>query len=591
MRILASSLIRLVLITLIFHKVSFSQYEVFEAFDPEKTLPESDLVVLNNAKALHQSLTPESAFLLSQLSFLSHEEVHALGQVSADELNNLDHYQRLKMLSEELWKGKNELNIQGSFIHRINRTEGVHYKWFGDLNFEQFRIGLFGERDAEEINILDHYSVFLKTKYQDYDYTIGNFQMLVGYGLISWRSMSVKSDFGSINSALRRGRGIQPFRSGHESWAYRGLGWQQPMGRGQLSAGISHRKIDGSIENNHINISNVGLHVSDTQIKNRGNISETIGIADWETTIPNGIAGFVVGGGAWTDNNKDHFTNLASSVYGNYKVSNLTLFSELAVTSQNKNAIIGGGRMKHDSFYYGIVFRKIENDYFALRDNGFRNWNNKEFGETGVLQELRFQFDKIKVNVYSDMFRRLEKSKGEFKRNGHETGISLEQKFNPTLWIQTKLKIQEASSENYGYVDYNFSSVPVSTFKTTIKWKHDRNHSFQCQLQEKHNQNGSPSSWGVQLRSKHSLNHWSVKWYWVTVKIEGRSWLYYWDVNLPGEMKSKVFTRHGHYLGNVVSYQTSSRSEIHLRISKAWQTWDFDVFPIVRGALQINISI
>jgi hypothetical protein len=591
MRILASSLIRLVLITLIFHKVSFSQYEVFEAFDPEKTLPESDLVILNNAKALHQSLTPESAFLLSQLSFLSHEEVHALGQVSTGELNNLDHYQRLKMLSEELWKGKNELNIQGSFIHRINRTEGVHYKWFGDLNFEQFRIGLFGERDAEEINILDHYSVFLKTKYQDYDYTIGNFQMLVGHGLISWRSMSVKSDFGSINSALRRGRGIQPFRSGHESWAYRGLGWQQPMGRGQLSAGISHRKIDGSIENNHINISNVGLHVSDTQIKNRGNISETIGIADWETTIPNGIAGFVVGGGAWTDNNKDHFTNLASSVYGNYKVSNLTLFSELAVTSQNKNAIIGGGRMKHDSFYYGIVFRKIDNDYFALRDNGFRNWNNKEFGETGVLQELRFQFDKIKVNVYSDMFRRLEKSKGEFKRNGYETGISLEQKFNPTLWIQTKLKIQEASSENYGYVDYNFSSVPVSTFKTTIKWKHDRNHSFQCQLQEKHNQNGSPSSWGVQLRSKHSLNHWSVKWYWVTVKIEGRSWLYYWDVNLPGEMKSKVFTRHGHYLGNVVSYQTSSRSEIHLRISTAWQTWDFDVFPIVRGALQINISI
>jgi len=550
MRILASSLIRLVLITLIFHKVSFSQYEVFEAFDPEKTLPESDLVILNNAKALHQSLTPESAFILSQLSFLSHEEVHALGQVSAGELNNLDHYQRLKMLSEELWKGKNELNIQGSFIHRINRTEGVQYKWFGDLNFEQFRIGLFGERDAEEINILDHYSVFLKTKYQDYDYTIGNFQMLVGHGLISWRSMSVKSDFGSINSALRRGRGIQPFRSGHESWAYRGLGWQQPMGRGQLSAGISHRKIDGSIENNHINISNVGLHVSDTQIKNRGNISETIGIADWETTIPNGLAGFVVGGGAWTDNNKDHFSNLASSVYGNYKVSNLTLFSELAVTSQNKNAIIGGGRMKHDSFYYGIVFRKIDNDYFALRDNGFRNWNNN-----------------------------------------HETGISLEQKFNPTLWIQTKLKIQEASSENYGYVDYNFSSVPVSTFKTTIKWKHDRNHSFQCQLQEKHNQNGSPSSWGVQLRSKHSLNHWSVKWYWVTVKIEGRSWLYYWDVNLPGEMKSKVFTRHGHYLGNVVSYQTSSRSEIHLRISTAWQTWDFDVFPIVRGALQINISI
>jgi hypothetical protein len=107
----------------------------------------------------------------------------------------------------------------------------------------------------------------------------------------------------------------------------------------------------------------------------------------------------------------------------------MTLFSELAFTSQNKNAIIMGGKMKHDSFYYGIVFREIDNNYFALRDNAFRNWNNKELGEIGILQELRFRYDKINVNVYSDIFRRLEKLKGEFKRDGHETGISLDQKF------------------------------------------------------------------------------------------------------------------------------------------------------------------
>jgi len=250
-----------------------------------------------------------------------------------------------------------------------------------------------------------------------------------------------------------------------------------------------------------------------------------------------------------------------------------------------------GGKMKHDSFYYGIVFREIDNNYFALRDNAFRNWNNKELGETGVLQELRFRYDKINVNVYSDIFRRLEKSKGEFKRDGHETGIRLDQKFNSKLWIQTKLKIQEASSENYGYNDYNFSSVPISTIKTTIKWKHDTNNSFQCQFQEKHSQNDSPSSLGIQLRSKHYLGLWTVKWYWVTTKIEGLSWLYYWDVNLPGEMKSKVFTRHGHYLGNILSYQTSPSTDIHFRISTAWRAWNFDEIPVVRGALQINVSI
>ena len=592
MRILALSLIRLGLVTLIFHNVSFGQYDVYDAFDPENPLPESDLIILNNAKAFHHSLTPESALLLSQLSFLSHEEHYALEQTLQGDLHNLDQYPRLNMLLNELWTGRREINIHGSFIHRINRTDGIQHKWFGDFQFDQFRIGILGERDPGELDILDHYSIFLNTKFQDYDYTIGNFQMLVGHGLVSWRSMPVKSDFGTTNSILRRGRGIQPFRSGHESWAYRGLGWEQPMGHGQLSAGISHRKIDGSIENDHVNISNVGLHVSENQIKNHDNILETIGVADWETIIPNGIAGFVVGGGAWRQDHTDsYFTNLTSSVYGNYTISNLTLFSELAFTSQNKNAIIMGGKMKHDSFYYGIVFREIDNNYFALRDNAFRNWNNKELGETGVLQELRFRYDKINVNVYSDIFRRLEKLKGEFTRDGHETGISLDQKFNSKLWIQTKLKIQEASSENYGYNDYNFSSVPISTIKMTIKWKQDANNSFQCQLQEKHSQNDSPSSLGIQLRSKHYLGLWTVKWYWVTTKIEGLSWLYYWDVNLPGEMKSKVFTRHGHYLGNILSYQTSPSTEIHFRISTAWRAWNFDEIPVVRGALQINVSI
>ena len=122
-------------------------------------------------------------------------------------------------------------------------------------------------------------------------------------------------------------------------------------------------------------------------------------------------------------------------------------------------------------------------------------------------------------------------------------------------------------------------------------WKHNINNSFQCQLQEKHSHNDSLSSWGIQLRSKHYLGLWTVKWYWVTTKIEGLSWLYYWNVNFPGEMKSKVFTRHGHYLGNILSYQTSPSTEIHFRISTAWRAWNFDEIPVVRGALQINVSI
>lgn len=590
MQTLASALIKLVLVTLVFHDTTLGQYDIIENFDPEKELPESDLLLLNNLKFLHNSLTPESTTLLTQLSFLSAEEILALEEFKNGKLGNVDNYPRLKILTEHLWSDVAISKTKGTFLHRMNRTDGIQYKWFGTVDFGQFTVGGLGERDPQEVDILDYHSLFLKTKFQNFDYNIGNYQMLLGHGLVSWRSIPVKSDFGTTNSALRRGRGIQPFRSGHESWAYQGLGWTQPLRQGILTAGISYRNLDGSLERKKFKTSNSGLHVSKSQIENRGNISETVGIADWGRETQHGHVGFILGGAAW-NNDKDNLTNLATSVYGNYQVSNWQLFSELAYTSQNKNAIVGGGKLKHKSFHYGFVLRKIDPDYFALRDNVFRNWNNQELGEMGVLQEIRFRLHQTMVNIYSDLFSRIRKIEGEFQKYGHETGINIEHRFNTKLRIQSKLKIQESSSEHYDYTEYQSSAFPVSTFKTTIKWTQSKRQSYQCQIQEKHNLDGNPSSWGIQFRWKHLWDRRGINIYWVTARIDEKNWLYYWDVNLPGEMKSKVFTQSGHYLGSSIYYHTSDHSEIHLRLSTAWNSWNFDIVPIFRGALQINVSI
>ena len=584
-------LIKRVLVLLVFHRLLFGQFEIIESFDPEKSLPESDLIILNTASTIYQGLTEESAALLSQLSFLTDNEAVALGEFVKGDINDFDQFQRIQMVVTELWEEKKESNINGVFYHRINFVDDVQYKWIGELNFEKFTFGFLGERDGEEINILDNYSTFIETRYGENQFIIGNFQMLSGYGLISWRTFPVKSDFGTINSALRRGRGIQPFRSGHESWAYRGFGWTRNFDMGQISGSISSRDIDGSIQEESVKLSSLGLHISDSQVENHNNITEIIGLVNWQTAFKSGEIGITTGSGLWIDNERIKFLNIASSLYGNYQILNLKIFSEIAFTSQLKSAIITGGRLKHDSFYYGIVFRKIAPNYFAIRDNSFRNWNNKEMGEFGFLQEIQFKLEKTTLKLYSDYFTRQTNGKGEFENHGHEMGFSIAQNISSKTWIQTKLKVQETSSESYSYDDYNYSNVPISTFKTTFKWKYNKNNSYQFQLQEKHKQNGTPSSWGIQLRSKHVLDDWSIYGYWVTAKITEDAWIYYWDVNVPGEMKSKVFTQSSHYLGTKISYTTSKRSKIHFRFSYTWKKWDFNVIPIVRSALQINFSI
>ena len=125
----------------------------------------------------------------------------------------------------------------------------------------------------------------------------------------------------------------------------------------------------------------------------------------------------------------------------------------------------------------------------------------------------------------------------------------------------------------------------------SIIWNQDSfYYVYQLQLQEKHNESGSPSSWGVQLRKKYSKQPLTVNVYWNSSHIIGKEWLYYWDVNLPGEMRSKVFIRSGHYLGSSIAYQTHELSKIYLRVTAVWNSWDFDAIPSVRGAIQINVS-
>jgi len=43
--------------------------------------------------------------------------------------------------------------------------------------------------------------------------------------------------------------------------------------------------------------------------------------------------------------------------------------------------------------------------------------------------------------------------------------------------------------------------------------------------------------------------------------------------------------------GNILSYQTSPSTKIPFRISTAWRAWNIDEIPVVRCALQINVSI
>ena len=163
--------IRLGLAFFVYLSLLVGQIDLLEDFDPEQSIPESDLFILSTAQNLHKGLTAQSAHLLIQLSILTKEEISALDGI-------------------------------------VNGKDDIQYKWSGEVNLHNINIGFLGERDGYEKNILDHRSLFIQKHRNDKTVIIGDSQMLLGHGLVSWRSMPLKSYFGVTNSALRTRRGV-----------------------------------------------------------------------------------------------------------------------------------------------------------------------------------------------------------------------------------------------------------------------------------------------------------------------------------------------------------------------------------------------
>ena len=70
--------IRLGLAFFVYLSLLVGQIDLLEDFDPEQSIPESDLFILSTAQNLHKGLTVQSAHLLIQLSILTKEEINAL---------------------------------------------------------------------------------------------------------------------------------------------------------------------------------------------------------------------------------------------------------------------------------------------------------------------------------------------------------------------------------------------------------------------------------------------------------------------------------------------------------------------------------
>ncbi len=319
--------------------------------DAENPLPEEDILILENVFQSSSQDIRVQLVQIANLSFLPDSDIDILQKIH--DSNSISKWINHKSISDELKTillelPHNQIPIQatGNVRQAMVIGDEIRYQWRGTIDIQNYRVGFFMERDPGEDIIADRKSGYFSGTHKHGDWVIGDYQILSGYGLLLWRSMSVKKGLESITGLPRKGKGLQAYRSSNESWNFRGIGgtWKTKFGNWLFSLGRNLR--DGSIgSNNTIHTRDDGLHNSAISIAEKGNLVESSLIGQWEKLCTNGHIGITSLTSNWTTKNSSSKQFDAFSVHGSYKTNKWTTFGEWATGFHSKPGFLWGTQL------------------------------------------------------------------------------------------------------------------------------------------------------------------------------------------------------------------------------------------------------
>lgn len=562
--------------------------------DDEETLPAEDLFIIESLQRAGGLLTPEALRQLATLSFLSAGEVQLLHAWSdSTDCNRLYQQEaltpKLRLVLNEIRQGTPRTPQPLFLRQRITASQDVRYSWRGEWTFSSQRMGFFMERDPGEPRIADRVSGYLAGGNHYNQWVLGDHELILGYGLLSWRSTAVHKGFESIKTIPRRGNGLRAYHSSDESWNLRGVGLQRETSFGTGGFSLGNNPWDGYVDSvGIIHLNRTGIHTSDRKTQ----LLERSFIGFWEWEQGDNRLGIALSTSQWNQN-RIHQTKKSAAFNFQYRLWGWSLFGEVARGYGAHGGYLTGARYHARGFYYLISARFYNNPYWAFRSNPFSEWSGRERNERGVYQGIQWTWRKHQLTIYGDIY-----SAGEAEVRklapvrGQETGIRWQ-------WHSRylRLKLQWKQEEKTLEPPASFPSTQETTYSKKTAWKGmiyqqfgDRYHwKGQINVSRIYAESQSSIGYGVE-------NLWSGKWppwgmtmdWIVTCVDQYESRVYFWDINLPGEMRSVAYTSTGQSWGLRVQYRSGSHLYWGLRLRSVWKDLPFKTPPVLTGSLALE---
>lgn len=231
----------------------------------------------------------------------------------------------------------------------------------------------------------------------------GDFTARFGQGLVLWKSFSLTA-FATPSSIVRRGSGLQEYRSADESAFFRGIGWSASFGPAAVTAFVSRNAVDARVvDGRYTSIVADGFHATDAEREKRHAMHEYVAGAN--VTLSCGRWRFGMTGTRYAydrpngrrvqDYNRYQqydgwWGNLGLDVYGS--LGSLRLYGEAAVDAHGAPALIAGGLWSPSyGFETSLTLRCYSPSYIATHAGAWSSLGSvsNQIGATYSLQAVQ----------------------------------------------------------------------------------------------------------------------------------------------------------------------------------------------------------
>ena len=560
--------------------------------DAEETIPEEDLLLLEELLVHSSGITANVLKQLTALTILSDQDVQLLKNYARRpdpklilEASDISpHLGDILRLVDRRPKSKPSSLV---FEHWLAASKDLRYRWRGGANLEMGTVGFFLERDPGERKIGDFHSLYLLHSSARREWILGDHQLVAGFGLLAGRAFRVHKGFSSLSLLARPGQGLLPYRSTHEAWSNRGLGWTGSNRLGRFTVSFSHNQREGYLDKqNGVKILTSGLHVGSASRLDR-QLTENLAIFNWEYASKHGLAGVILAEQQWNDLPGQQLVYHYRGVYSLVRKEGQTVFGEWAVGRNKIRAYYAGISLRKYRFQYIVSLRKYEPGFVGFRSDPFSEWGGPEWNESGLYQGLRFRVRRLRMTLFTDRYNR---PSDPFHLLGLETGIRAEGRFKG-MEFDGQHK-QERKQNEPALV---FGSSTLEREKVRHSWRitcRSKNQGWKIQY-ARVNTNGTGSSGeglNFQMNRRRGEIFLQVNWVFITVQdYENR--LYFWDVNLPGEMVSRMYASRGTGLAFLILYQGMDGVQLSGRCRFWFPRYRLSGGSLLQAGFYVNIEL